>query len=128
MPIGSGAERNRRTSVSAVALAGALVAGGLAGPSGAGAHPQWPREIVAEQVVKATSPHPGLNMTLLEGPTFGTDPRTVFAGAVEGRPMNPDDLTFDPEGNMYVTVSGDAGGFIYSFDALAKGIRQSNGG
>ena len=28
----------------------------------------------------------------------------------------------------YVTVSGDAGGFIYSFDALAKGIRQSNGG
>ncbi|WP_406025025.1 SMP-30/gluconolactonase/LRE family protein [Nocardioides sp. NBC_00850] len=162
---------NRRTSVPAVALAGALVAGALVGPSGAVAHPQWPREIIAEQVVRATSPHPGLNMTLLEGPTFGadgdlyfvdvvasspapkvlrldaasrevsgfftdeagaytsaqwspvdgrlyltdyqgtirsvaadgSDPRTVFAGAVEGSPMNPDDLTFDPEGNMYVT-------------------------
>lgn len=28
----------------------------------------------------------------------------------------------------YVTVSGRDGGFLYSFDALAKGIRQSNGG
>ncbi|MUK03075.1 SMP-30/gluconolactonase/LRE family protein [Vibrio cholerae] len=28
----------------------------------------------------------------------------------------------------YATISGDAGGFIYSFDAFAEGIRQSNGG
>ncbi|MEV6747298.1 SMP-30/gluconolactonase/LRE family protein [Streptomyces sp. NPDC051080] len=28
----------------------------------------------------------------------------------------------------YMTVSGPAGGYLYSFDALAKGIRQSNGG
>ncbi|MGW1406394.1 SMP-30/gluconolactonase/LRE family protein [Streptomyces sp. NPDC002403] len=28
----------------------------------------------------------------------------------------------------YMTVSGPAGGFLYAFDALAEGIRQSNGG
>lgn len=28
----------------------------------------------------------------------------------------------------YMTVSGDDGGFVYSFDALGEGIRQSNGG
>lgn len=28
----------------------------------------------------------------------------------------------------YMTVSGPAGGYLYSFDALAKGVRQSNGG
>ncbi|WP_424920034.1 SMP-30/gluconolactonase/LRE family protein [Streptomyces sp. wa1064] len=28
----------------------------------------------------------------------------------------------------YMTVSGPAGGYLYSFDALAEGIRQSNGG
>lgn len=28
----------------------------------------------------------------------------------------------------YMTVSGEAGGFIYSFESLAKGIRQTNGG
>ncbi|MFD8688739.1 SMP-30/gluconolactonase/LRE family protein [Streptomyces sp. NPDC059651] len=28
----------------------------------------------------------------------------------------------------YMTVSGPAGGFLYTFDALAEGIRQSNGG
>ncbi|MGH3372183.1 MAG: hypothetical protein ACRDPR_19530, partial [Nocardioidaceae bacterium] len=77
---------NRRTSVSAVALAGALVAGGLAAPSGAVAHAHWPREIVAEQVVKATSPHPGLNMTLLEGPTFGADGDLYFVDVVASSP------------------------------------------
>ncbi|QUX27117.1 SMP-30/gluconolactonase/LRE family protein [Nocardiopsis akebiae] len=30
--------------------------------------------------------------------------------------------------DAYMTVSGDDGGFVYSFDALAEGIRQSNGG
>ncbi|MGW4374836.1 SMP-30/gluconolactonase/LRE family protein [Streptomyces albidoflavus] len=28
----------------------------------------------------------------------------------------------------YLTVSGPAGGYVYTFDALAEGIRQSNGG
>jgi len=28
----------------------------------------------------------------------------------------------------YLTVSGKAGGYLYTFDALAEGIRQSNGG
>ncbi|PDP87329.1 hypothetical protein CQJ94_12675 [Glycomyces fuscus] len=30
--------------------------------------------------------------------------------------------------DAYMTVSGDDGGFVYRFDALAEGIRQSNGG
>ena len=30
--------------------------------------------------------------------------------------------------DAYVTVSGPAGGFVYRFDALAAGVRQSNGG
>lgn len=30
--------------------------------------------------------------------------------------------------DAYMTVSGSAGGFVYAFDALAEGIRQSNGG
>jgi lactonase len=28
----------------------------------------------------------------------------------------------------YMTVSGPAGGYLYAFDALAEGTRQSNGG
>ena len=35
----------------------------------------------------------------------GDDPRTVAEGPVDGRPMQPDDLTFDDEGNMFVTDS-----------------------
>ncbi|MFC8799041.1 hypothetical protein ACFT2C_15000 [Promicromonospora sp. NPDC057138] len=30
--------------------------------------------------------------------------------------------------DAYMTRSGAAGGFVYEFDALAEGIRQSNGG
>lgn len=30
--------------------------------------------------------------------------------------------------DAYMTVSGSDGGFVYSFDALAEGVRQSNGG
>lgn len=30
--------------------------------------------------------------------------------------------------DAYMTVSGPAGGFVYEFEALAEGIRQSNGG
>jgi hypothetical protein len=29
---------------------------------------------------------------------------------------------------IYMTVSGSDGGFVYSFEALGAGIRQSNGG
>lgn len=35
----------------------------------------------------------------------GSDVRTVFSGDVDGRPMMPDDLAFDPDGNMFVTDS-----------------------
>jgi len=38
-------------------------------------------------------------------------------------------MAIEPGGRRaYMTVSGPAGGFIYSFDALGDGIRQSNGG
>ncbi|GAB2494960.1 SMP-30/gluconolactonase/LRE family protein [Promicromonospora xylanilytica] len=33
----------------------------------------------------------------------GGDPRTIFAGDVEGQPMRPDDLAFDEAGNLFVT-------------------------
>ncbi|MBT0768661.1 SMP-30/gluconolactonase/LRE family protein [Kineosporia sp. J2-2] len=33
----------------------------------------------------------------------GDDPRTFFSGKVEGTVMQPDDLTFDPDGNLYVS-------------------------
>ncbi|MET8729855.1 SMP-30/gluconolactonase/LRE family protein [Streptomyces parvus] len=35
----------------------------------------------------------------------GGDPRTVFSGDVDGAPMNPDDIAFDPSGNLYVSDS-----------------------
>ncbi|WP_416973707.1 SMP-30/gluconolactonase/LRE family protein [Streptomyces sp. 4F14] len=35
----------------------------------------------------------------------GGDPRTFFSGEVDGAPMNPDDLAFDPEGNLYISDS-----------------------
>lgn len=35
----------------------------------------------------------------------GGDPQTVFEGKVDGRQMHPDDLTFDEEGNLFVTDS-----------------------
>lgn len=38
-------------------------------------------------------------------------------------------LAITPGGTTaYMTVSGPAGGYLYTFDALAEGIRQSNGG
>lgn len=33
----------------------------------------------------------------------GGAPQTVFAGEIDGLRMQPDDLTFDPDGNMFVT-------------------------
>lgn len=35
----------------------------------------------------------------------GEDPEVFFSGDVDGEPMNPDDLTFDEAGNMYVSDS-----------------------
>ena len=35
----------------------------------------------------------------------GNDPRTVAEGRIKGRSMRPDDLAFDPAGNMFVTDS-----------------------
>lgn len=33
----------------------------------------------------------------------GDDPQLLFSGPVEGRPMNPDDISFDDEGNLFIT-------------------------
>ncbi|WP_211116801.1 SMP-30/gluconolactonase/LRE family protein [Glycomyces buryatensis] len=33
----------------------------------------------------------------------GTDPRTLFSGDIDGTAMLPDDLAFDPEGNLYIS-------------------------
>ncbi|XAS69974.1 SMP-30/gluconolactonase/LRE family protein [Micrococcaceae bacterium Sec5.1] len=35
----------------------------------------------------------------------GKDPRVFFAGPVAGAPMNPDDISFDQAGNLYITDS-----------------------
>ncbi|MEV5550710.1 SMP-30/gluconolactonase/LRE family protein [Streptomyces sp. NPDC052309] len=35
----------------------------------------------------------------------GSDPRTFFSGEVDGARMNPDDLAFDQEGNLYISDS-----------------------
>ncbi|MEV6080580.1 SMP-30/gluconolactonase/LRE family protein [Streptomyces sp. NPDC052069] len=35
----------------------------------------------------------------------GSDPRTFFSGEVDGAQMNPDDIAFDEEGNLYVSDS-----------------------
>ncbi|MEU4895079.1 SMP-30/gluconolactonase/LRE family protein [Streptomyces sp. NPDC044780] len=35
----------------------------------------------------------------------GSDPRTFFSGEVDGARMNPDDLAFDQEGNLFVSDS-----------------------
>ncbi|MFJ8787919.1 SMP-30/gluconolactonase/LRE family protein [Streptomyces sp. NPDC102462] len=35
----------------------------------------------------------------------GSDPRTFFSGPVDGAQMNPDDITFDRNGNLYVSDS-----------------------
>lgn len=37
--------------------------------------------------------------------TDGEDPQVLFSGPVEGALMNPDDLAFDEEGNLFVTDS-----------------------
>ncbi|MGC0379616.1 SMP-30/gluconolactonase/LRE family protein [Streptomyces sp. SAI-229] len=52
----------------------------------------------------------------------------VPARAAEGL-ESATNVAITPGGTKaYMTVSGPAGGYLYSFDALAEGIRQSNGG
>ncbi|MGC9496360.1 SMP-30/gluconolactonase/LRE family protein [Streptomyces sp. WG7] len=69
----------------------------------------------------------------------GSDPRTFFSGEVDGARMNPDDLAFDREGNLYVSDSrgmseGEAKGRVVRIDrsgkkatVLADGLSAPNG-
>ncbi|WP_155069231.1 SMP-30/gluconolactonase/LRE family protein [Streptomyces taklimakanensis] len=69
----------------------------------------------------------------------GSDPRTFFSGEVDGARMNPDDLAFDQEGNLYVSDSrgmseGEARGRVVRIDrdgkdatVLVDGLAAPNG-
>ncbi|MGX1310463.1 lactonase [Streptomyces calvus] len=69
----------------------------------------------------------------------GGDPRTFFSGEVDGTPMNPDDIAFDREGNLYVSDSrglteGVSQGRVVRIDragrkatVLADGLAATNG-
>ncbi|MFJ6572530.1 SMP-30/gluconolactonase/LRE family protein [Streptomyces sp. NPDC091292] len=69
----------------------------------------------------------------------GTDPRTFFSGEVDGAPMNPDDIAFDQDGNLYLSDSrglseGEAHGRVVRIDrdggkatVLADGLAATNG-
>ncbi|WP_435252090.1 SMP-30/gluconolactonase/LRE family protein [Streptomyces tendae] len=69
----------------------------------------------------------------------GSDPRTFFSGEVDGAAMNPDDLAFDQDGNLYVSDSrgmseGEAIGRVVRIDregkeatVLADGMAAPNG-
>ncbi|MFI8946656.1 SMP-30/gluconolactonase/LRE family protein [Streptomyces sp. NPDC053750] len=69
----------------------------------------------------------------------GSDPRTFFSGEVDGARMNPDDLAFDREGNLYLSDSrgmseGEAKGRVVRIDregkdatVLANGLASPNG-
>ncbi|GAA5061965.1 SMP-30/gluconolactonase/LRE family protein [Nocardia callitridis] len=69
----------------------------------------------------------------------GSDPRIFFSGKVDGVQMNPDDLAFDREGNLYVSDShglteGVEQGRVVRIDrggkkteVLAKGMAATNG-
>ncbi|KND39651.1 SMP-30/gluconolactonase/LRE family protein [Streptomyces acidiscabies] len=69
----------------------------------------------------------------------GSDPRTFFAGEVDGSVMNPDDITFDDDGNLYVSdlhrmETGKAEGRIVRIDrdggrttVLADKLAHPNG-
>ncbi|MCD7438569.1 SMP-30/gluconolactonase/LRE family protein [Streptomyces lincolnensis] len=55
----------------------------------------------------------------------GSDPRIFFSGEVDGARMNPDDLAFDREGNLYVSDSrglseGEAEGRVVRIDHEGK--------
>ncbi|MFH9616726.1 SMP-30/gluconolactonase/LRE family protein [Streptomyces pratensis] len=69
----------------------------------------------------------------------GSDPQPFFSGEVDGAQMNPDDIAFDKEGNLYVSDSrslstGDAHGRVVRIDrdgeksaVLADGLASVNG-
>ncbi|WDG33264.1 SMP-30/gluconolactonase/LRE family protein [Streptomyces sp. CA-278952] len=69
----------------------------------------------------------------------GGDPRTFFSGEVDGARMNPDDIAFDQEGNLYVSDSrglseGKAHGRVVRIDreggratVLAEDLAAPNG-
>ncbi|MFE3826881.1 SMP-30/gluconolactonase/LRE family protein [Streptomyces sp. NPDC059092] len=69
----------------------------------------------------------------------GGDPRTFFSGEVDGARMNPDDIAFDEEGNLYVSDSrglseGEEHGRVVRIDrdgkkatVLADGLAATNG-
>jgi lactonase len=69
----------------------------------------------------------------------GGDPKTFFSGAVDGAPMNPDDIAFDQEGNLYISDSrgmseGEAEGRVVRVDregrnatVLADDLAAPNG-
>ncbi|MGD6749807.1 SMP-30/gluconolactonase/LRE family protein [Streptomyces sp. BH105] len=69
----------------------------------------------------------------------GSDPRTFFSGKVDGSPMNPDDIAFDDDGNLYVSdlhgmKTGEAEGRIVRIDrdgdkstVLADKLAHPNG-
>ncbi|MGW4734580.1 SMP-30/gluconolactonase/LRE family protein [Streptomyces shenzhenensis] len=55
----------------------------------------------------------------------GSDVRTFFSGEVDGARMNPDDLAFDQEGNLYISDSrgmseGEAKGRVVRIDRAGK--------
>ncbi|WP_103502792.1 MULTISPECIES: SMP-30/gluconolactonase/LRE family protein [unclassified Streptomyces] len=195
-----------------------LAAAGMLALAGCGTATSGPRyaassddaggTIRAHEVMRLTQPHAETGMTLLEGPTFGTDGRlvvvdvtapegepkvmsvdvgkktvrplhtddrgaytsaqfsphdgrpyltdylhgeivsldagggdakTFFSGEVDGAPMNPDDIAFDQDGNLYVSDSrglseGEAHGRVVRVsrdgaqaDVLADGLAATNG-
>lgn len=69
----------------------------------------------------------------------GSDPRTFFSGKVDGAQMNPDDIAFDQEGNLYLSDSrglseGEAHGRVVRIDrdggkatVLAGELAATNG-
>ncbi|MFE0807494.1 SMP-30/gluconolactonase/LRE family protein [Streptomyces sp. NPDC058794] len=69
----------------------------------------------------------------------GGDPRTFFSGEVDAAAMNPDDIAFDQDGNLYVSDSrgmseGEAEGRVVRIDregkdatVLADGLAAPNG-
>ncbi|SOD62215.1 gluconolactonase [Streptomyces zhaozhouensis] len=69
----------------------------------------------------------------------GSDPRVFFAGEVDGAPMHPDDIAFDPDGHLYLSDSrglaeGESVGRVVRVDregreatVLADGLAAPNG-
>jgi lactonase len=56
----------------------------------------------------------------------GEDPQILFAGEIEGQTMLPDDIAFDPEGNLY--ISDTRGMLGPGWETPGRIIRVSTGG